>query len=110
MAPMPWFPMKGRAFGRYAAFATVPDVEERNGLQVLHPRFMTMPMLGTYLNPIAMAAATIGRVMEMDKTSRIDLIDAHYFYPDGLAAAIVAKALRKPQTRLAIVAARVAAA
>ena len=69
-----------------------------------------MPMLGTYLNPIAMAAATIGRVMEMDKTSRIDLIDAHYFYPDGVAAAIVAKALRKPQTRLAIVAARVAAA
>ena len=57
-----------------------------------------MPMLGTYLNPIAMAAAIIGRVMEIDKTSRIDLIDAHYFYPDGVAAAIVAKATQTADT------------
>jgi hypothetical protein len=39
VAPVPWFPWKGRTFGRYAAFARVPSQEQRHGLTVRHPRY-----------------------------------------------------------------------
>jgi teichuronic acid biosynthesis glycosyltransferase TuaC len=97
VAPVPWFPSASPAFGAYARFAAAPDREVRRGVDVVHPRYAIPPKIGmTY------AAAALARVVEREARALIaggwdfDLIDAHYLYPDGVAAARVARRLGKP--------------
>jgi glycosyltransferase involved in cell wall biosynthesis len=50
-----------------------------------------------YINPIVMALMIIWCIYKNRQTiGVIDLIDAHFFYPDGVAAAIVASVMSKP--------------
>lgn len=97
VAPVPWFPFTHAAFGRYGAFARVPRREERHGLTIDHPRFLSFPRIGMSVSPDLMvrgAAPTITRLIASGYD--FDVIDAHYFYPDGVAAALLAARLRKP--------------
>ena len=97
VAPVPWFPSTHPRFGRYAIFAKVPPAENRHGLQILHPRFLSVPKVGMNLAPQLMAAAlrpVLKRVIEQG--FEFDLIDSHYFYPDGVAAVRLGKYFNKP--------------
>lgn len=97
VAPVPWFPFATSRFGRYGAAASVPREEQRHGIPVLHPRFPSFPMIGMGLKPRILAAAM--RPVLRDIAARgydFDLIDAHYFYPDGVAAAWLGQELGKP--------------
>lgn len=97
IAPVPWFPSTAPIFGRYAQFAKAPLAEERRGIEIRHPRYFLPPKIGMNLAPDALA-----RVFEREARALIaegfdfDLIDAHYLYPDGVAAVRVARALGKP--------------
>ncbi len=65
----------------------VPAQERRHNLHIYHPRFPTIPRIGMRLLPhllYATAAKTLGKLL--DAGARFDAIDAHYFYPDGVAA------------------------
>lgn len=99
IAPVPWFPFKSSRFGEYALFASTPRFEERNGLQVHHPRYFLPPKVGMNLAPttLALAALPVARRL-IEEGFDFDLIDAHYYYPDGVAAATLARALGKPFT------------
>ncbi len=99
IAPVPWFPFKAARFGEYALFASTPRFEERNGLQVHHPRYFLPPKVGMNLAPttMAMSALPVARRL-MAEGFDFDLIDAHYYYPDGVAAATLARSLGKPLT------------
>lgn len=97
IAPVPWFPFKAPFFGPYARFAAAPLRETRRDVEVLHPRYAIPPKIGmTY------AAHALARVIEREARALIDggwdfdLIDAHYLYPDGVAAARAAARLGKP--------------
>ena len=97
IAPVPWFPFSASAFGRYARFAAAPGCETRRGIEVRHPRYAIPPKIGmTY------AARALARVIEAEARALIaegwdfDLIDAHYLYPDGVAAGAAARRLGKP--------------
>jgi glycosyltransferase involved in cell wall biosynthesis len=81
LAPVPWFP------GRAPGMSAVPAEESRHGLTVCHPRFAAPPGLGMYSNPLALYGAA-RRVLRrlLDAGARFDAIDAHYLYPDGVAA------------------------
>lgn len=97
VAPVPWFPWQGQAFGRYAVFARVPRREERHGITVLHPRYLLIPKVGMTLAPYLMyrsLKAFLDRVVR--ERFDFDLIDAHYLYPDGVAAALLGRRLGKP--------------
>ncbi len=92
VAPVPWFPSRHRGFGRYAEFARVPDCEKRHGIEVFHPRYLTVPGIGAYGAPLTMALAarrTIAKLMRDGE--RFDAIDAHYFFPDGVAAILLGR-------------------
>ena len=74
--------MQGRA-----ADATAPAQERRHGLHVYHPRFLAIPGIGMRVLPhllFASAARALTRMIAAG--ARFDAIDAHYFYPDGVAA------------------------
>ena len=97
IAPVPWFVFKNDAFGKYARFAHVPDRETRHGIQIFHPRYLLAPKIGMNYAPTALRRCFDKAISEITADGwDFDLIDAHYFYPDGVAAVEVAKSLDKP--------------
>lgn len=94
VAPVPWFPSDDPRFGRYATFARCPALERRHGVAVAHPRFPVIPKVGMALAPWLMYRAVRPLVQRLGR--RAVLIDAHYFYPDGVAAALLARDLGLP--------------
>lgn len=97
VAPVPWFPSRNRRFGRYAQYAAVPVQEERGGIQITHPRYPVLPKIGMSLAPWLLARAVLNHLRgPMWAGYDFDLIDSHYLYPDGVAAALVGRTLGKP--------------
>jgi len=97
VAPVPWFPSTAPRFGEYARFAATPRREERNGLAVYHPRYLLLPKIGMNLAPFAMALGALPVIRRLQREGfDFDLIDAHYYYPDGVAAGLLARWLDKP--------------
>lgn len=97
VAPVPWFPFRHPRFGAYAKYARVPAEEQRHGMRVLHPRYPVIPKIGMHLAPGLMRRAlrpTLARLLA-DRAA-FDLIDAHYLYPDGVAAVALARRLGVP--------------
>lgn len=97
IAPVPWFPFRHDAFGDYARQAAVPRRETRNGLQVDHPRYLLLPKIGMNSAPKTLARAGLQAARRLLASGYdFDLIDAHYFYPDGVAAVMIGRVLNKP--------------
>ncbi len=97
VAPVPWFPFKHPLFGDYARFAATPARESRHGVEIEYPRYMVLPKVGMHLAPSSMARAVVPVARRLQAAGfDFDLIDAHYYYPDGVAAAQVARVLNKP--------------
>jgi glycosyltransferase involved in cell wall biosynthesis len=97
LAPVPWFPFAHERFGAYAAFAKAPTFEVRHGIDVYHPRYPIIPKIGMNITPHFLARASVRAAREIVKSGfDFDVLDGHYFYPDGLGAAAIAKALAKP--------------
>lgn len=97
VAPVPWFPFTHPRFGLYATYAQVPRNEQRFGLDVSHPRYPVIPKMGMSAAPVLLAnslKSTLGRII--DEGYDFDLIDAHYFYPDGVAAVMLGRYFNKP--------------
>lgn len=97
VAPVPWFFSIHPRFGHYARLAAVPRRETRHGLTVDHPRYPVIPRIGMTLGPAAMAhgARAAMHALRTDGFD-FDLIDAHYFYPDGVAASRLATYFQRP--------------
>jgi teichuronic acid biosynthesis glycosyltransferase TuaC len=97
VAPTPWFPRAlASHVAAYAAFARVPPAERRFDIPILHPRFPVVPKLGMSVAPLLLYARSLPVLRRLQAEADFDLIDAHYFYPDGVAAILLGKALRKP--------------
>jgi glycosyltransferase involved in cell wall biosynthesis len=81
LAPVPWFP------GRGPDRAAVPGRESRHGLALHHPRYLAPPGFGMWTNPFALYRAARAALRELLRDGlRVEAIDAHYLYPDGVAA------------------------
>ncbi len=69
----------------------------RHGLHIDHPRYPLLPKIGMSTAPLALFAAVLPRLRrQIDAGGDFDLIDAHYFYPDGVAAVLLGWALGRP--------------
>lgn len=90
VAPIPWFP------GAYRESLRVPTSESVHGFDVAHPRYLNVPGIGMRMQPDSLARALLGHLRRAPAGHRYDVVDAHYFYPDGVAAAQVADALDLP--------------
>jgi teichuronic acid biosynthesis glycosyltransferase TuaC len=97
VAPVPWVPAPWRLFGRHAVLARVPARDCRHGIAVEHPRFPAIPKVSGWLNPVSMALGALPTIRRLCREGgEFDLIDAHFLYPDGAAAALIAGWLNKP--------------
>jgi glycosyltransferase involved in cell wall biosynthesis len=69
----------------------------RHGLHVARPRYPQLPKIGMSIGPLALFAAVLPALRRQIRESQdFDLIDAHYFYPDGVAAVLLGRALARP--------------
>ena len=96
IAPVPFFPSRSRIFGGYARFASVPRQETRGGIRVLHPRYPVIPKVGTSLAPRLMYEWLRPVIRKVLQTYKFDVIDSHFFYPDGVTAVMLGRNFRKP--------------
>lgn len=91
----PW-PLRLRQPSR--ALAQMPDRSELADVTVHHPHFTTIPVIGGDSNPRRIARAILPLVRRLHAQQPFDLVDAQFFFPDGPAAALVARALGLPLT------------
>ncbi len=97
VAPVPFFPSTAPIFGEWATFARVPRQEERNGLLVHHPAYPVIPKVGMSAAPYLLYLASLTLLRRLiAQGSRFDAIDAHYMYPDGVAAVWLGRRLGLP--------------
>jgi glycosyltransferase involved in cell wall biosynthesis len=76
----------------YQSKARLPAKERRHGLAVHRPRFRIWPGLGGAGAARSLAAA----MLPLAGALRVDVIDAEFFWPDGVAAMHLAEALAVP--------------
>ncbi|WP_066525740.1 glycosyltransferase [Erythrobacter sp. CCH5-A1] len=84
------------ALGRYRALADLPGVAEEGGITVHRPHFSLIPRFGARLNAAAIARAAGSLVRRLHAETPFDIVDAQFFFPDGPAAAIIARELGLP--------------
>ncbi len=97
VAPVPWFPFVQNIFGRYSHYPRIPTLESRHNLRIHHPRFFVIPKIGMTLTPYFLYNSSLRYINKhLNPDEDLDLIDAHYFYPDGVAAIHLGQALGKP--------------
>ena len=96
VAPVPWFPSTAARFGDWARHARAPSAEHRHGVRVLHPRYPVLPRLGMSLAPWLLYRALLPGLHQLLGRERFDAIDAHYLYPDGVAAVWLGRRLGLP--------------
>ena len=97
IAPVPWFPWTHPRFGRYAEFARVPDRELRLGLDIHHPRYPMLPSIAMSTVPLTMALSAKKTIASLIASGfDFDAIDAHYFFPDGVAAILLGQWFDRP--------------
>ncbi len=97
VAPVPFFPFGGRCFGKYSVYGGVAKTEHRHGIRVDHPRYLVIPKIGMSVTPALLAGAANSVVSRLTHQGcGFDIVDAHYLYPDGVAAAMICARLGKP--------------
>lgn len=80
----------------YRPRTRLPDPESWKGLAVHRPRFPVLPRLRPERTAIAMAKALLPRLRAIREIFPFDVIDAQFFWPDGVAAMHLARALGLP--------------
>ncbi|MDF2638878.1 MAG: glycoside hydrolase [Novosphingobium lindaniclasticum] len=91
----PW-PLSHRS--PYDKLARIAPSSEAAGIAVHYPKFTLIPKIGGDSNPGRIARAVLPLVRRLHAERPFDLVDAQFFFPDGPAAAIVARELGLPLT------------
>ncbi|HEX7181194.1 MAG TPA: glycosyltransferase [Thermoanaerobaculia bacterium] len=94
VAPVPWFPfLSGLRPGWRPAVARE---EEQDGVRVHHPRFLSFPGILKCLDGLLLFLSALPTVARLRREFRFDAIDAHFVYPEGLAAVLLGRVFRVP--------------
>jgi len=95
IAPVPYVPhfLKRTARG---SVVSIPPTEQIGNLQVHHPRYLLAPKVSMPLHGLLMYTGCLPYVKRLHEKYRFDCIDAHYVFPDGLAAVLIGRSLGIP--------------
>ena len=98
IAPLPWYP-GASFFPKRAEFPNAGKVlkeEIINGIEVKHPLYFVIPIIGRFLHGIAYFLRVLPVVLAVKRQFSFNVIYSTYAYPDSFAAALIALILRKP--------------
>ncbi len=88
VAPVAWFPGQGliRRFWNPHYRPPVPYHEVQDGIDVYHPRFLCIPGIMKWTDGPLLALSLVRLVRRLQRDQGVTGIDAHFIYPDGVAA------------------------
>lgn len=99
VAPTPWFPLQNLIRRFKPHFRPGAPVHERqSGIDVWFPRFLSVPGAFKKLDGLMMALCALPRLRRLKAAGQLDIIDAHFAYPDGYAASLLSRWLQVPYT------------
>jgi glycosyltransferase involved in cell wall biosynthesis len=97
VAPTPWFPFQHLLRRWEPGFRPgAPAHEQQQGFDVWYPPFLSLPGVLKRLDGWLMALGAYPRLRQLRREGRLDLIDAHFGYPDGYAAMLLGRWLGVP--------------
>ena len=98
IAPVPWFP-KTKRLKRFASWyqqAQLPKQEQIHGIDVYHPCYAVIPKLFGSLHGASLYFPLKRLIEKLLEEQKFDLINAHWIFPDGVAAVRSARKLNLP--------------
>jgi teichuronic acid biosynthesis glycosyltransferase TuaC len=99
VAPTPWFPLQGLLRRFKPGFRPgAPAFEQQRGFDVRYPRFFSVPGALKRFDGLFMAVAALPHLRKLKAQGRLDVIDAHFGFPDGHAASLLSRWLGVPYT------------
>lgn len=99
VAPVPWFPLQGLIRLLRPHYRPMPPKREvQQDIEVWHPRFFSVPGLFRTWDGFSMALACLPTLARLKRQGACDVIDAHFAFPDGYAATLLGKWLKRPVT------------
>ena len=96
VAPVPWFPFARYFKPNYRPI--VPRNEIQQGIEVYHPRFFSVPGVLKCLDGIFFFLSLLSPLRRIRDDFDFDIIDAHFAYPEGLGAVLLARFFDRPVT------------
>lgn len=99
VSPSPWFPLQSLIRHFRPGFRPgAPREEIQSGFQVYFPRFLSIPSLLKQWDGLMMALGSLPVLKRLKAQGKLDIIDAHFAYPDGYAALLLGRWLGVPYT------------
>jgi glycosyltransferase involved in cell wall biosynthesis len=99
VAPVAWFPFQGLIRLWRPGFRPLPPSREiDDGIEILHPRFLSVPGLFKWLDGFSMAVCSLPTLLRLRREYPLSVIDSHFAYPDGYAANFLGGWLGLPVT------------
>lgn len=98
VCPVPWYP-RSRLFRfnpDWSKLAAVPHQGVVDGVAVLYPKYLMVPKISGAVQPWLLAAASFGAIKALHASRKIDVINARWIYPDGVAAVWMGRRLGIP--------------
>lgn len=93
VAPLPFVP---RWMADHYPIAGIAAVEHIEGLAVHHPRYLVLPKIAGATHAATLVLAALPVLRSIRRQKPIDLINAHWIYPDGVAAVWIGRQLNIP--------------
>jgi glycosyltransferase involved in cell wall biosynthesis len=94
VAPAPWFPLASRPGTGFRP--PRPRREVVGGRTVERPRFLSIPRFGKALDGPSLFLRSLPVLRRLSREEPIDVLDAHFVYPEGFAAVLLGRALGLP--------------
>lgn len=99
ISPVPWFPLQSLiSFFKPGYRKSLPYSEVIDGIVIIRPRFLSLPLFGRRFDGFMMALFSLPVLYRYKKLKKINIIDSHFAYPDGYAASRLSKWLKLPYT------------
>ena len=97
VAPLPWVPpFLQKKFRIRYPHVDVPPEEKIGNMTVHHPRYFVIPKFFGFMHSVFMFFPLFRLLRRIERGKGIDLINAHWIFPDGVAAAWAARIMHKP--------------
>lgn len=98
VCPTPWYP-RSRLFhfnNKWLALANVPARYLMDGIEVIYPKYPMIPKVSGVVQPMLQVATSIALISKLHRKKKIDVINARWIYPDGVAAVWIGQRLGIP--------------
>ena len=97
VAPQPWFPLQG-LIRRFRPHFRPPAqrFEIMQGIEVHRPRFICFPGILKWADGFFLALCSLPTVRRLVRKHGLNILDAHFGYPDGHAGVLLGRWLRLP--------------